>query len=157
LRVTYGSEMRSFIEHAVFDAWKSGGMRSAVGAALAQAVDLLRTAARTHSSVRRRRVVRAVPLAAAAVLGVILLRNPAPAAVEFYAEFTVNAVDPAGPFTLTLRDGRVISGTLSGVPLPPHRLRQAGRDVEIIHDDGSVLLALELEPPGTIRWQARSP
>jgi hypothetical protein len=112
---------------------------------------MLRTAA------PRRPGLVTVPLIAAAMLALWLVSADGPAPSPYYAELTVDAIDPAGPFTLTLHHGRLVAGSLDGVAVPSHRLRQSGDDLHIMHEDGSVLLALKLEPPGVVRWQARAP
>jgi hypothetical protein len=154
LRKAHGTEIRDCVRRSVVDAWAGDGLRRAVAVAVAQSADLLRTAAgerRVPLPVVRTRLA---PAAVVALLA-LLLSWPRPAA--YYDELVVSAVDPAGPFSLTIREGRLVAGTLSGEPLPPHRLQQSGRDLRIIAEDGSLLLALTFDPPGTVRWEARSP
>lgn len=159
-RARHGAELRWALRERLRDAWESGGWGGAAGCWAAEAVDLVATALRLRAggSPAAAGGVRALAaLAVTLLLTAALLHGGSGSGPvhEVYGELVVSASDPAGDFTLTLRDGRLVGATLGGEPVPPSRLRQAGRDLAILDEAGRVLLAVEFELPGTIRWEPR--
>jgi beta-lactamase regulating signal transducer with metallopeptidase domain len=71
--------------------------------------------------------------------------------------FTVSALDPAGRFTLTVRHGRAIAGTIDGAAINVDRIAQQRDSIYLLRRDGSTELALRLTPRGGISWTPRSP
>ena len=70
--------------------------------------------------------------------------------------YTVQAHDPAGPFTLTIHRGRVVSATIAGNPVPASGVRQRGLELELAQQ-GTSPFSLKLTPQGGIVWKARIP
>ncbi|MEN8376904.1 MAG: M56 family metallopeptidase [Gemmatimonadota bacterium] len=85
--------------------------------------------------------VVAVPVAAAAASGVLS---------------TVRAVDDAGTFTITFRDGRAVGGSLDGLAIGPERLRQTPDSLYFLAPDGSTSFGVRVRPDGGISWNNRS-
>ncbi|HEX8243913.1 MAG TPA: M56 family metallopeptidase [Longimicrobium sp.] len=95
-------------------------------------------------------LLRIVPAAAACLALTALAPSVAGAGIAY----VVSAQDPAGPFTLTVRDGRVLAATISGAPLSPDRVVQRGSAVEL-GDHAGGRFTVFLTPSGGIRWTAR--
>lgn len=70
--------------------------------------------------------------------------------------YTINAVDPAGEFTLTLLQGRALNATIDGRPVPHGELVQTGRRIRVL-DGAQPILSVRLDGRGGISWQPRSP
>jgi beta-lactamase regulating signal transducer with metallopeptidase domain len=87
----------------------------------------------------------AVPASASALIGI------ANSAALMYIE----AHDDAGPFTVSVRAGRVIRATVNGREVPAHQLLQRGDSLRIIGDDGNSSFTVRLRPDGIV-WNARS-
>jgi hypothetical protein len=95
-------------------------------------------------------------LEAAAVLAVallvLLLRGDARAAEDF----VVKATDPAGEFTLVLRDGRAVAGTIDRQPLSREQLVHAGDSIRVLGATGAVLFAVAYDrDKSSIAWEPR--
>ncbi|HEV8264966.1 MAG TPA: hypothetical protein VGQ06_08430 [Gemmatimonadales bacterium] len=105
-----------------------------------------------HSRLRtlNRRVL--LPLATAAVL--LVLTGPRPASAFHYS---VSAVDPAGHFTLEIRDRLVIAATLNGNPVRPEHVVQTGDTLVLKGGDGGRDFRIAIKPQGGITWAARQP
>lgn len=69
----------------------------------------------------------------------------------------IQANDPAGPFTVELVGGRLVSATIDGAAVPAERIVQRGRRVELVNPAGRPELTLEVRAPGTIHWSPRLP
>lgn len=69
--------------------------------------------------------------------------------------FTVQATDPAGPFSLTFRYGRLVSATAGGVRLPPSMFTQTADSVVFSHRHGARWFAVHVRPSGGIAWTPR--
>lgn len=69
--------------------------------------------------------------------------------------YTITAFDDAGPFTVTLERGRVLSATMDGAPLPTPAIAQSGRRVRISDPQGRVPLELSLTARGGLSWKSR--
>jgi beta-lactamase regulating signal transducer with metallopeptidase domain len=67
----------------------------------------------------------------------------------------IEAHDDAGPFTVSVRAGRVVAATVDGRAVPPRRLLQHGDSLRIISDDGSTSFTVRVRPDGIV-WDARS-
>lgn len=67
----------------------------------------------------------------------------------------IQARDPAGPFAVRIRQGRVVAASLGAEPLPPAGIRQSGARV-ILLGARQPTLALTVSPQGSIFWNARS-
>jgi beta-lactamase regulating signal transducer with metallopeptidase domain len=67
----------------------------------------------------------------------------------------VEAYDDAGPFTVSIRGGRVVEATVNGRAVPPHHLLQRGDSLRIISDDGTSSFTVRVRPDGIV-WDARS-
>ncbi|CAN5655865.1 hypothetical protein BH23GEM9_BH23GEM9_23000 [soil metagenome] len=170
-RRRYGAEIAAAVEDCVAAAYRRAGWRAALLAGMRQALDLVRVgavqridqvryaaASLCSETLRYDVVVRGAVVVATVAAAVLVSHGISPEATPgYYDELIVTAVDPAGPFSLTLRNGRIVAGTVAGEPVPAERLRQTGNDIRIMHDDGRVLLALTFEPPGTVRWEPRTP
>jgi beta-lactamase regulating signal transducer with metallopeptidase domain len=110
---------------------------------------------------------RAAPLtatlvAAGLLAGCAILTEPyrdgaaLPASLRPYlGSYTVQAVDPAGNFTVSVGAARVIAATMDGAPVPAGRLVQRRDSLHILDAGGGRLLSVELRPTGGIRWNAR--
>lgn len=66
------------------------------------------------------------------------------------------ATDPAGEFTISVRNGRVFSGTIDGKELLPRQLVHAGDSIRVLSTSGQVLFAVAYDRSNaTIEWEAR--
>jgi hypothetical protein len=112
---------------------------------------------------RRARAPVMATLAAAGMLaGCAMLTGPyrdgaaLPASLRPYlGSYTVQAVDPAGTFTVSVGAARVISATMDGDPVPSGRLVQRRDSLHILDAVGGRLLSVGLRPTGGIGWDAR--
>jgi hypothetical protein len=67
-----------------------------------------------------------------------------------------NATDPAGAFTVTIRNGRPVAASLDNVPVPTARILSTRDSIRFLAPGGGVVLALAFDPQlGRIEWQAR--
>lgn len=70
----------------------------------------------------------------------------------------IRARDPAGEFTLALREGRAVAATVAGRTVPRERLLQQGDRVRIPDPSGGPALEIRVKEGGRgISWQARMP
>ena len=67
----------------------------------------------------------------------------------------IEAHDDAGPFTVSVRGGRVTHATVNGRAVPAHRLLQRGDTLRIFSDDGNASFTVRVRPDGIV-WDARS-
>ena len=102
-----------------------------------------------HSRVNRRAVVA---LAMAAML--LMITGPQPVSAFHY---TVSAVDPAGAFTLEIRDRVVIAATLDGATVRPDYVVQTGDTLVIKGGDRGRDFVIAIKAQGGIAWAARQP
>ena len=72
-----------------------------------------------------------------------------------FLRYTINAEDPAGPFTVTVEKGHVVGATIAGRQLQSRQVRQNGASLELV--DGTNVLSLRMTSEGGIRWNARKP
>ena len=100
---------------------------------------------------RARQASALVIAASAAVLFAPRVRLP----VIAFMRYTINGEDPAGPFTVILQNGRVVSATVAGRTLLPQQVRQSGSTVRLL--DRSGVLSLQMTPGGGIKWDPRKP
>lgn len=73
------------------------------------------------------------------------------------SEYTIRATDPAGEFTLSVRDGIAIRATVDGQPLPGEALVQRQDEILMVPEPPHRPFTVHLVAGGGIRWQARSP
>jgi hypothetical protein len=104
---------------------------------------------RLHSASMR---LRLLTVAAAAAVVAILSVTGRTTAPTFY---TIKATDPAGAFTLEIRDRRVVAATIDGNPVDPDRLVQSKTELVIAGADNGRDFRIALKPRGGIEWQAR--
>jgi len=105
---------------------------------------------------RNRSNVGHVPIAGAAVVAGVLAILLAPRVTLpniAFMRYTINAVDPAGPFTVTLDKGRIVGATMGGRRLDRRELRQSGSNLELVEHDS--VLSLSMTREGGIKWTAR--
>jgi hypothetical protein len=69
---------------------------------------------------------------------------------------TVQAMDDAGPFSVTLSRGRVVQVSIAGVPMERESVQQRAEFVKIVHP-GHTPLQLTLTAAGGFTWQSRRP
>ena len=93
-------------------------------------------------------------IGAALISGAAMSLPPVGVDVSGTVAYTVYARDAAGPFTVTLQRGNVVSATVAGSPLPPQSIGQRGRHVAITPPAGE-LLQLKLTPRGGFTWRSR--
>jgi beta-lactamase regulating signal transducer with metallopeptidase domain len=67
----------------------------------------------------------------------------------------IAAADPAGPFTVTFRYGRIVHATLDGASVPRSRLRQRGDSLIFLDARLSRDFAVRVDPAGGISWVPR--
>ena len=85
-------------------------------------------------------------------LMVMMLRGNGPPVPDF----EVTASDPAGEFTLVVRGGRAIGGTIDHQPLAPEQLVHAGDSIRVLAHSGAVLFAVAYDAANsTIAWEPR--
>jgi hypothetical protein len=66
------------------------------------------------------------------------------------------ATDPAGEFTLQVRAGRVVAGSIDRQPLPRAQLVHTGDSIRVLNPKGRVLFAVAYKrDAATIEWEAR--
>lgn len=153
LRRRHGPEMDAMLVAVLEDARRRGGPLGLLDAVGREAADLVGTAVRTRVT-GVPPVPRLAGVAGAAGLAIALAlltegRAPPEPVVRF------DAHDPAGTFTLVLRDGRVVEATLDGAPVPARRVLQRGDSVTLVGAEGRPGVRLRLERPATIHWEAR--
>lgn len=73
------------------------------------------------------------------------------------APYTITAHDDGGPFTLTLRGGKVVSATMDGMPVAGSRIHRVSDRVIIDAAGDAARLELKLKPDGGISWLSRPP
>ncbi|HUF12983.1 MAG TPA: M56 family metallopeptidase [Longimicrobiales bacterium] len=141
-------------------------MRLSLGAGGSSLVARIRwlVTAQASPSRSRRSPIAAATLALAGVVtlaagltttpdALALTRAATPVGAHMY---TINAVDPAGEFTLTMRQGRALHATIDGQPVPQGALIQKGRDIRVLAGTRPIL-AVRLNDRGGITWQPRPP
>jgi len=78
------------------------------------------------------------------------------AASAFGPTILIQARDPAGPFALRIRQGRVVAASVGREPLPPARILQSGARVTLVGGAREPILDLTVSPQGSIFWNART-
>jgi hypothetical protein len=152
LRRAVGAEHDSVLFDVLHTAYDRGGWRAALGQWLYEAGDVLATALRVQPAPMRRNLVSACLVTATVLLVLVpgMRGAAAPEGVVVYAR------DPAGEFSLVFRHGMVVSATVDRVPYPPANLVQTADSVRVLDAAGRTLVAVHIETPGTIRWNART-
>ena len=77
-------------------------------------------------------------------------------ASAFGPTVNVTARDAAGPFALSIRQGRVVSATLDGRRLSHQQIRQMGEQVALFDSGRRSVMWLMVSPSGRVRWNSRS-
>jgi len=70
---------------------------------------------------------------------------------------TIQAHDPAGPFTVELVGRKLVAATIAGESVPADRIVQAGNTVRLLDPGGRPELTLEVRLRGGIHWTPRPP
>jgi hypothetical protein len=139
-RIRFGREMTEIArERIAVEGW-----RTVIAECSSLSAAVMRLRLRHHP-------VQAPALVVVALL-LLMLRGEATSAstVDF------QATDPAGEFTISVRDGRVISGTIDRQPLQPGQLVHAGDSIRVLSANGRVLFAVAYDRTAeTIEWEAR--
>lgn len=76
-------------------------------------------------------------------------------ASAFGPTISIDAIDPAGPFALRIKQGQVVAASIGERPLPPGRIVQRGGQVTLLGRSREPILAVTVAPQGTISWEAR--
>jgi beta-lactamase regulating signal transducer with metallopeptidase domain len=71
------------------------------------------------------------------------------------AHYTITAHDDGGPFTVTLRDARVVAMTMDGAPVAQSRIHHVGNRVIVDGAGPAGRLELTIKPGGGISWMSR--
>ena len=139
-RERYGDEMMDI----VLDRIATDGLMGL----LAECGSVLVTAVRLRLPAPRLRWTAATAMA----LTLLLLRGSTGNA----GSFEVTATDPAGEFTLVMRDGRAVGGSIDRQPLAPSQLVHAGDSIRVLAQTGTVLFAVEYDADrSAIAWEPR--
>jgi hypothetical protein len=137
----YGSEMIEIAEARIVE--------DGVSAFVSECANVIVTAVR----IRLGRYPLQVPALVVMVLLLMMMRGTGSSAsnvVDF------KATDPAGEFTLQVRNGRVIAGTLDRQPLSRRQLVHVGDSIRVLNQRGRVVFAVAYDPgTSTIEWTAR--
>jgi len=155
-RRTYGDEMTLVFSERIQDARYDRLLASTVG----ELCDAVESALRLRlQGVRLAPRIAVSAMAAAAIATLVSLqsgplnyaRTPSVADSVFF-----RASDPAGHFSLLMRDGRPVMATLDRETVPASRVVQSGDSVRFLAPDGKVVLALAYNRnAGRIAWDAR--
>jgi hypothetical protein len=164
VRLSREDEMRAVMRDVLADARARGGFAELLARIAHEALDIMVVSLRLRltsfvsaaTSVPPNTLRIAAPIAAAVLLvATAALGYRTIEQSRFYDEMTVTGADPGGAFSLTLRSGRVVAASLEGVQVPASRVVQEGRTIRILSEHGAPILALQVEAPGTIRWEPR--
>jgi len=155
-RRAYGAEMVDVFAERI----REVPLAQACGVALAEIADIGIAATRAHLSSASQLRPAMVGGAAIAIIATMLALQSAPlrttAAIAVNDSIDFNAEDPAGHFTLSIRQGRPVAATIDRVPLPPQRLIYAGDSIRLLAPGGSVVLAVAYDRErGRIAWNPR--
>jgi hypothetical protein len=148
LRRAAGAEREQVLAELLEATWAERGGAAAARRWLFEAADALVLGLRL-----RGRVVR-VTVAVAALAAVVLVAERLKPAAE-PALLLVEATDPAGEFTLTLRGGRLVAATVDRVAYPAAQLEQTRDSLRVRDAAGRAVVAVEFVAPATIRWSPR--
>jgi hypothetical protein len=104
----------------------------------------------TSARLRAHEIPVRIPAMVTATLLLLMLRSAAPESVDF------SATDPAGEFTLSMRRGRAIAGSIDRHPLNRDQLVHAGDSIRVLNAEGRVLFAVAYDKrAASIEWAAR--
>jgi len=95
----------------------------------------------------------AIALATLLVAGMTVVGPGFAAAVA--AHYTITAHDDGGPFTVSLRDARVVAMTMDGAPVAKSRIHHVGNRVIVDGAGTAGRLELTIKPGGGISWMSR--
>lgn len=85
-------------------------------------------------------------------------RHPAPPSARSSAELDFHAHDPAGEFTLSIRQGRVVAATVDGARVPRDQLLVREDSIHFVRPDGAPSFSVHFDRErGRISWEAREP
>lgn len=134
---------------------------AACSAAFAEILDIVLSAVRVRfawlaSSRPATFAVLGTVVLAAAVTVNTLHWNPAAKGFAPLDSIDFKAKDPAGEFTLTIRQGRPVAATIDRVPLPADRLLDSGDSIRLLGSSGRVVLAVAYyREQARIQWHPR--
>ncbi len=152
---------------ATLEELRAGQGRFALAATdgpLAQRIERLVLPPAVHPGPARRLAALGLAMALSGALATALHLTAAPYETgvamphrlrPFAGPINIQASDPAGPFTVAMRRGRVTGATLAGTPVPAARLVQTRDSLRFLADDGTPLFAVRVRPSGGISWRAR--
>jgi hypothetical protein len=147
-RLRTGSAERELVlEEVLAEAYVERGLPGLISRWVREIGDVLGVAAR-HRPVATRAALLGVALSGGAL---VLRAGPD----EPRGALVVRAVDPAGEFTLTLERGRLVAASVDRIPYSADRLVQTTDSLRVLDAQGRVVVAVEFEAPGTIRWEPR--
>jgi hypothetical protein len=157
-RASYGEEMSAAFAARLEE---TGTIRKPAMAA-SELADLVATSARLRlQGSGAAQLPFGAAAAVAALLAVVILANPYAGRVPGEnAANTVNfqATDPAGEFTLSIRDGKPVAVTLDEMRVPGERIVTNGDSIHVLSPRGRVVLAVAYYAQGQrIEWDPRDP
>ena len=140
---------------------ETAGSIEAIGLEIVECADVVLTAMRLRGRPnigRRQAFVGALSLA----LLLVIVSGHAPNLQPGFGEVAgadsidFHGSDPAGVFSLSIRNGRAVAATLDDVPLPSGRLVSSGDSIRFLAPDGAVVLSVAYYPAvARIEWEAR--
>jgi hypothetical protein len=108
---------------------------------------------------RRQTIQKAALLGSVLLLAVVRMPDrgtPAVLAMSPADSVDFVATDPAGNFTLNVRYGRAVAGTIDHHPLSRRQLIQTGDSIRVLNPNGHVLFAVAYDrAEARIEWTAR--
>ncbi len=156
-RTAYADEM----EQIFFERIARLSLLAACAAAFAEILDVALSAIRvrfggsTYSRLAMIGVLGTVVLVAAVTVHTFDW-SPVAAAFAPADSIEFKAHDPAGEFTLTIRQGRPVAATIDHVPLPGNRLLHSGDSIRFLGPSGRVVLAVAYYGDrARVEWQPR--
>lgn len=162
-RVRYGPELIEAVERRL-DGAAPAGLAATLMAWSAEMMSLLRVAWDLRVGGPSR---ESLAIAGGAVLLVLVVARfgtitPPPRAAGAFASEPVdarfNARDPAGAFTMDVRQGRVVAATVDGAAVPPSRIVHQGDSVRLVSATGLPAVSVRFDRSTmSIEWDARAP
>jgi Zn-dependent protease with chaperone function len=74
-----------------------------------------------------------------------------------HVQYTIQARDDAGPFTITIERGAVVAMTIDGAPVAASRLQRDGDRLRVLDRRAGMSLDLQLTRQGGISWTSGPP
>lgn len=156
-RRVYGAEMEEVFDERL----REVPIARACALGVSEIADAGIAAMRAHwSAAPQLRPAMAAGISVAIVVTMLALQSPRlstiPHEIAPNDSIDFNAEDPAGQFTLSIREGRPVAATIDRVPLPPQRLIYAGDSIRLLGPSGGVVLAVAYDRgQGRIAWNPR--